>query len=97
MMIVGEAGMRFNTNIKSETLMHETYVTTKGQSVIPSSIRRKLGIIEGTRIQIEVDEKENRIILTPVTRARMQKLLGLYKGTNLLGALAQDKATEKGR
>jgi AbrB family looped-hinge helix DNA binding protein len=75
--------------------MLETYATTKGQIVIPSSIRRKLGITEGTRIQIEVDEKENKIILTPVTRARMQKLFGLYKGTDLLGALAEDKALER--
>jgi AbrB family looped-hinge helix DNA binding protein len=78
-------------------MMLETYATTKGQIVIPSSIRRKLGIIEGTRIQIEVDEKENRIILTPVTRARMQKLFGLYKSTDLLGALAEDKAIERER
>lgn len=75
--------------------MLETYATIKGQIVIPSSIRRKLGITEGTRIQIEVDEKENKIILTPVTRARMQKLFGLYKDTDLLGALAEDKAIEK--
>lgn len=75
--------------------MLETYATTKGQIVIPSTVRRKLGITEGTRIQIEVDEKENKIILTPVTRARMQKLFGLYKGTDLLGALAEDKAAER--
>ncbi|MCS6846912.1 MAG: AbrB/MazE/SpoVT family DNA-binding domain-containing protein [Anaerolineae bacterium] len=77
--------------------MLETYATVKGQIVIPSSVRRKLGITEGTRIQIEVDEKEHRIILTPVTRARMQKLFGLYKDTDLLGALAEDKAREKER
>jgi len=77
--------------------MLETYATTKGQIVIPSSIRRKLGIKEGTRIQVELDEKENRIILTPVTRARMQKLFGIYRGTDLLGALAEDKAMERER
>ena len=77
--------------------MLETYATIKGQIVIPSSVRRKLGITEGTRIQIEVDEKENKIILTPVTRARMQKLFGVYKGTDLLGALAEDKTRERER
>lgn len=75
--------------------MFETYATTKGQIVIPSSIRRKLGITEGTRIQIELDENESKIILIPVTRARMQKLFGLYKDTDLLGALAEDKALER--
>ncbi len=77
--------------------MFETYATTKGQVVIPATIRRKLGITKGTRIQVEMDEKENKIILTPVTRARMQKLFGIYKGTDLLGALAEDKAKERER
>lgn len=76
--------------------MLETYATAKGRIVIPSTIRRKLGIVEGTRIQIEIDERENKIILIPVTRARMQKLFGLYKGSDLLGALAEDKAKERG-
>jgi AbrB family looped-hinge helix DNA binding protein len=34
----------------------ETTATAKGQIVIPSSMRKKLGIKEGTRIQIELDE-----------------------------------------
>ena len=34
----------------------ETTATSKGQIVIPSSIRRKLASKEGTRIQIELDE-----------------------------------------
>lgn len=76
--------------------MLETYATAKGRIVIPSTIRRKLGIVEGTRIQIEIDERENKIILIPVTRARMQKLFGLYKSSDLLGALAEDKAKERG-
>lgn len=75
----------------------ETYATTKGQIVIPSSVRRKLGITEGTRIQIEVDEKTNRIILTPVTRAYIHSLRGKYKGKSLLKALATEKAKEKER
>lgn len=76
----------YTLNARAETTMKEIYATTKERVVIPSSVCRKLGITEGTRIQIEVDEKENRIILTPITRARMQKLFGLYKGTDLLGA-----------
>lgn len=75
--------------------MFETYTKTKGQITIPSSIRRKLGIAKGTRIRIELDESGGRIILTPVTRARMQKLFGLYKDTDLLGALAEDEARER--
>jgi AbrB family looped-hinge helix DNA binding protein len=37
-----------------------TYARVKGQIVIPSSVRRTLGIKEGTRIQIDVDEDAQR-------------------------------------
>jgi AbrB family looped-hinge helix DNA binding protein len=57
----------------------ETCVTTRGRIVIPSSVRRKMGIAEGTRIQIEVDEVHNRIILTPITRHYVHSLRGKYK------------------
>ena len=33
----------------------ESYMTVKGQIVIPSKIRRKFGIKEGTRIQVDID------------------------------------------
>ncbi len=73
----------------------ETIATTKGQVVIPSSLRKKFGITEGTRIQIEVDEKANKIILTPVTRAYIHSLRGKYKGKRLLNVLAAEKARER--
>jgi AbrB family looped-hinge helix DNA binding protein len=34
----------------------ETIVTSKGQVVIPSKVRRKLGVKEGTYLHIDVDE-----------------------------------------
>lgn len=73
----------------------ETYATTKGQIVIPSQVRRKLGIKEGTRIQIEVDEQANRIILTPITRDYIHSLRGKYKGKGLLKALMAEKKRER--
>lgn len=75
--------------------MFEVYTTSKGRITIPSYIRRKLGITAGTRVQVVLDEREGKIILTPVTRARIQKLFGLYKDTDLLGALAEDKVRER--
>ena len=66
----------------------DSYMTVKGQIVIPSKIRRKFGIREGTRVQVEVDEQGHRIILTPVTRDYIQNLRGKYKGKRLLTALA---------
>ena len=57
----------------------ETTATQKGQIVIPSSIRRKMGIKEGTRIKIDLDEEENRIILKPITRQSIAKFRGILK------------------
>jgi len=73
----------------------ETYSTIKGQIVIPSSVRRKFGIKEGTRIQIELDEKNQRIILKPITREYVHSLRGKYKGKGLLKALMAEKKRER--
>jgi AbrB family looped-hinge helix DNA binding protein len=73
----------------------DSYVTAKGQIVIPSRIRRKLGIKEGTRVQVDVDEQAHRIILTPVTSDYIQNLRGKYKGKHLLTALAAEKKRER--
>lgn len=73
----------------------DTYMTVKGQIVIPSKIRRKLGMTESTRIQVDVDEQTHKIILTPITREYIQSLRGKYKGKGLLKALAAEKKREK--
>ena len=73
----------------------ETIATSKGQIVIPSKIRRKLGIREGTYIQIDVDEQAKRIVLTPITREYVHSLRGKYKGKGLLKALMAEKQRER--
>ena len=73
----------------------ETTATSKGQIVIPSSIRRKLAIKEGTRIQIEVDEESREIILKPITREYVHSLRGKFRGKNLLQTLMAEKARER--
>ena len=73
----------------------ETQTTAKGQVVIPASIRRKLGILPGTRIQVDLDEKAGHIILTPVTREYIHRLRGKYKGKELLQALHKEKQRGK--
>ena len=73
----------------------ETTATAKGQIVIPSSVRRKLGIKEGTRIRIEVNEKANQIILKPITREYVHSLRGRLRGKGLLKALMAEKKRER--
>jgi AbrB family looped-hinge helix DNA binding protein len=72
-----------------------TTATTKGQIVIPSSVRRMFEIKEGTRIQIEVDEKERRIILRPITKEYIHSLRGKFKGKGLMKELAEEKKRER--
>ncbi len=73
----------------------ETVATSKGQVVIPSKIRKQLGIKDGTYIQIDVNIVTRQIILTPVTREYVHNLRGKYKGKGLMKALTADKKRER--
>ncbi len=73
----------------------ETTATSKGQIVIPASVRRKFGITEGTRIQIAVDDDTKEIILTPITRDYVHSLRGKFKGKGLMKALMAEKKKER--
>ncbi|MEO8358021.1 MAG: AbrB/MazE/SpoVT family DNA-binding domain-containing protein [Chloroflexota bacterium] len=73
----------------------ETVATSKGQVVIPSKIRKQLGIKDGTYLQIDVNTVTRQIILTPVTREYVHSLRGKYKGRGLMKALMADKKRER--
>ena len=74
----------------------ETVATSKGQVVIPSKIRKQLGIKDGTYLQIDVNAVTRQIILTPVTREYIHSLRGKYKGKGLMKSLMADKKRERG-
>ena len=73
----------------------ETVATSKGQVVIPSKIRKQLGIKDGTYLQIDVNTVTRQIILTPVTREYIHSLRGKYKGKGLMKALMAEKKRER--
>ena len=73
----------------------ETVASSKGQVVIPSKIRKQLGINDGTYLQIEVDPITKQIMLTPVTREYIRSLRGKYKGKGLMKALIAEKKRER--
>ena len=73
----------------------ETVANSKGQIVIPSKIRKQLGIKDGTYFQIDVDAITRQIILTPITREYIHSLRGRYKGKGLMKALSTDKECER--
>jgi AbrB family looped-hinge helix DNA binding protein len=50
--------------------------------VIPSDLRRELGIEEGTRISIY--REHDRLVLVPITDAFIHSLVGCLKGKDSL-------------
>jgi AbrB family looped-hinge helix DNA binding protein len=74
--------------------MDTSVVSVKGQVVIPSQVRRKLGIKKGTRVYLY--EREGEIVIRPVTDEFLRSMAGIT-GTRgkLLKALSIEKAREK--
>lgn len=75
----------------------ETKATSKGQIVIPAEVRRKFGIKAGTRVSIRIDEKENAIVLKPITRQFIEGLRGIDRGKGMLQALIEERKLDKER
>ncbi len=75
----------------------EITTSAKGQIVIPATVRRQLGIKEGTRIVVTVDEENKQIVLTPITREYIHSLRGKYKGRGMLKALEEERKRDRER
>jgi AbrB family looped-hinge helix DNA binding protein len=74
--------------------MKSAYVTSKGQLVIPAEIRRRYGIKPGTEIRFI--EKDNHIVMQPVTKEFIRSLCGRYKGQpSMLDDLLNERAKDK--
>jgi AbrB family looped-hinge helix DNA binding protein len=74
--------------------METGYVTSKGQLVIPSKLRRKFGIKPGTMVNFFEEEDGIKIIpLTPEVISSNKGFLGT-KG-KLLKALMEEKKKER--
>ncbi len=73
----------------------ETHANKKGQIVIPSILRKKYGIKEGTKI-ILLDNGDS-IVLKPITGQYIRKLQGSLKGTGILKALIKERRNDKER
>lgn len=80
--------------------MDTAYVTSKGQLVVPSRLRRKYGIKPGTKICFI--ERDNEILFQPVTREYIRSVCGMLKSDTsateeLLRGRAKDKEREEAR
>ncbi len=69
-------------------------VTTKGQLVIPSKLRRRFGIRKGTHVAFF--EEDHRLILQPLTPEFIHSLRGSLKGERSpLKFLLEDRKRER--
>jgi AbrB family looped-hinge helix DNA binding protein len=69
-------------------------VTSKGQLVIPSKLRRKFGIRKGTRVAFV--EQDHHIILQPITPEFICSLQGSLKGgPSALKILLRERKRER--
>ncbi len=76
--------------------MTTTVVTTKGQVVIPSKVRRRLNLKTGTKLYIE--ERGDEIVLKPITPAYFEKIAGTLQTRGKLSkALLEDRAKDTER
>jgi len=76
--------------------METSYVTSKGQLVVPSKLRRKYGIKPGTKIRFI--ERDSEIILQPVTKEYIRSVCGMLKSeTPIVDELLKERAQDKER
>ena len=76
--------------------MTTTVVTTKGQVVIPSKVRRRLNLKAGTKLYIE--ERGDEIVLKPITPAYFEKIAGILQTRGKLSkSLLEDRAKDTER
>ena len=68
-------------------------VTTKGQLVIPSKLRRKYGIRKGTRVVFV--EENHRLVLQPLNREFIESLCGSLKGSKALEYLLEERKKDR--
>jgi AbrB family looped-hinge helix DNA binding protein len=73
-----------------------TVVSSKGQIVIPATLREQLGIQAGTRLAIQ--RENNHLVLQPITDEFIHSLRGCLKGkTSLVEAREREHRIEKDR
>lgn len=70
-----------------------TRLSSKGQLIIPKSVRNALRLDPGTRFHIEI--VADKIVLEPIRpESLVEALYGLYRGHDLLGDSEAEHALE---
>lgn len=72
-------------------------VSVRGQTVIPSDIRRRYSI--GAKTRVEFVDTGNEIVLVPIPKQSFKKSRGILRGIatkDLLAARRKDRRSEHG-
>jgi AbrB family looped-hinge helix DNA binding protein len=67
-------------------------LSSKGQLVIPKSVRQELGLEPGDQFHLEV--KGDRLVLEPVVPSAIDQLYARYADSNLLADLEREHRKE---
>lgn len=67
-------------------------LSSKGQLVIPKTIRESMRLKDGDQFQVRV--VDGKIVLEPVAKGLVEKLHGKYAGQNMLKALEEEHKGE---
>jgi len=67
-------------------------LSSKGQLVIPKTIRESLRLKSGDQFQVRIID--GKIVLEPVAKGLVEKLLGKYAGHNMLKELEEEHRRE---
>jgi AbrB family looped-hinge helix DNA binding protein len=80
--------MRYLTLMKTET----TRVSSRGQVVIPASVRRRLRLEAGDLLQVEVEEAPEAIVMRRATKPEIEQ--ALRKGYRWFSRTGRDPVEE---
>jgi len=72
--------------------MLKARVSSRGQLALPKEVRDQLGLAEGDRLTVRVEDDE--VILRKVISGNWREWEGRFKGSNLLGELARIRREE---
>jgi AbrB family looped-hinge helix DNA binding protein len=75
--------------------MTTTTITSKGQIVIPSKIRKHLNIKPGMRFVVQ--EQGRKIIVEQIDKNYFDQFAGILKGTNATEQLLMERKRERER
>lgn len=67
-------------------------LSSKGQLVIPKTIRESLRLKNGDQFQVRI--VDGKIVLDPVAKGLVEKLHGKYAGYNMLKTLEEEHKRE---